>query len=118
MRIPSIQTADAGTGPWSDYGLSTKNKEQPGEPDPAAGPAGRASRPTARPTEGADRGSRERPGHLFRAGELDPGFLHLLIGQEPNERFVVQVDDLDAVAEGVLEIAAKSRNQLEAVFFG
>ncbi len=46
---------------------------------------------------------------LVLIGEFDPGFLHLLVGQEPDERFVVQVNDLDAVAEWVMEIAAKAR---------
>ena len=52
----SIQTADAATGPWTDYGLSRKNKEQPGEPDPAAclmgaRPGQRRGQPRARTAE-------------------------------------------------------------------
>ena len=47
---------------------------------------------------------------LVLIGESDPGFLHLLVGQEPDERFVVQVNDLDAVAEWVMEIAAEAGN--------
>jgi hypothetical protein len=36
----------------------------------------------------------------------DSHVLDFAVGQEPNERFVVQVDHLDAVAERITEIAA------------
>ena len=48
---------------------------------------------------------------LVPLGELDAGFLHLLVGQEPDERFVVQVNNLDAVAEWVMEIATEAGDQ-------
>ena len=54
---------------------------------------------------------------LGLTGEFDPGFLHLLVGQEPDERLVVQVNDLDAVAEWVVEIAAETGDQGKAVLF-
>ena len=54
---------------------------------------------------------------LVLIGEFDPGFLHLLVGKEPDERFIVQVNDLDTVAEWVMEIATKSRDQIKTVLF-
>jgi hypothetical protein len=54
---------------------------------------------------------------LVLIGESDPGFLHLLVGKEPDERFVVQVNNLDTIAEWVMEIATKARDQRKAVLF-
>src|SRR5438445_13850863 len=48
--------------------------------------------------------------------EFDAGFLHFAIRQQPDERFVVQVDDLDAVAPRIAEVAPKPRNQFEPIF--
>ena|GEM_PF-6688494 len=45
-------------------------------------------------------------------GKDDAGLLHLLIGQQPHQRFIMQIDDLHAVAERVEEVAAKAGNQL------
>ena len=53
--------------------------------------------------------------HLVR-GELDAGFLHFAVREEPDERFVVQIDDLDAVAPRVAKVAAETFEQLQAVF--
>src|SRR5438477_3097194 len=47
--------------------------------------------------------------------KLDPNFLHFRIRQKPDQRFIVQIDHLDAVAPGVAKIAAKSRLQFQTV---
>jgi hypothetical protein len=43
--------------------------------------------------------------------------LDFAVWQEPNKRFIVKVDNLDAVAPRVVEIAAKRRLELQLVFF-
>lgn len=47
--------------------------------------------------------------------EDDTGLLAFAVGQEPDEAFVMQVGDLDAVAEGVAEIAAEAGDEGQAV---
>ena len=44
----------------------------------------------------------------FSPVKSDAGFLHFLVGQEPDKRFIVQIDDLNSVAERVVKIAAKT----------
>jgi hypothetical protein len=41
--------------------------------------------------------------------ELNSGFLHFAIWQEPDQRFIVKIDNLDAVTPGIAEIAAERR---------
>ena len=48
---------------------------------------------------------------------MDSGLLHFLVGQEPDQRLVVEIDDLNAIAPRVAEIAAEWRDEFEAVFF-
>src|SRR5438094_4963673 len=47
--------------------------------------------------------------------KLDPNFLHFRIRQKPDQRFIVQIDHLDAVAPGVAKIAAKSRLKSQTI---
>jgi hypothetical protein len=44
--------------------------------------------------------------------EFDSGLLHFAIGQKPDQRFVVEIDNLDAVAPWVVEIATEWRLKL------
>jgi len=39
--------------------------------------------------------------------QRNPRLLHFAVGEEPDEGFVVDVDDLDAVAPGVAKVAAE-----------
>ena len=41
--------------------------------------------------------------------EFDAGLLHFAVGQQPDERFIVKIDNLDAVAPGIVEVAAERR---------
>src|SRR5437667_7665690 len=50
--------------------------------------------------------------------ELDPRFLHLAVRKKPNERFIVKIDNLDAVAPPIAKIAAERRLKLEFIFAG
>jgi len=43
--------------------------------------------------------------------ELHSGLLHFTIRQKPDERFVVKIDNLNAVAPGIAKIATKRRLQ-------
>jgi hypothetical protein len=49
------------------------------------------------------------------APEFDAGFLHLAKRQQPDERFIVEIDDLDAVAPRIAEIAAEAFDQLQSI---
>ena len=42
--------------------------------------------------------------------EFDAGFLHFLVRQKPDERFIVQIDDLNPISPRVAKIAPKRRN--------
>src|SRR5882724_11071622 len=44
--------------------------------------------------------------------EFDSGLLHFAVRQKPDQRFVVKIDHLDAVAPWVVEIAAERRLEL------
>src|SRR5207249_7259473 len=41
--------------------------------------------------------------------EPDPSFLHFAVWQEPDERFIVKIDNLNAVAPRIVKIAAERR---------
>jgi hypothetical protein len=41
--------------------------------------------------------------------KFDSGPLHFAIRQEPDERFIVKIDNLDVVAPGIVKIAAEWR---------
>ena len=45
----------------------------------------------------------------LRLDKLQSGLLHLAIGQQPDQRFVVKIDNLDAVAPRIAKIAAERR---------
>src|ERR1044072_4769043 len=47
--------------------------------------------------------------------ESNAGLLYFAIWQQPDERFVVKVDNLDAIAPRVPEVAAKWRDELQFV---
>src|SRR5207253_1562377 len=53
---------------------------------------------------------------LRHRSELHARLLHLTIRQQPNERFIVQIDDLDAVSPRVAEVAPKRRDQFDSIF--
>src|ERR1051326_6257956 len=52
------------------------------------------------------------------AAKLYSCLLPLLVRQQPDQRFIVQVHHLNAIAEWVTEIAAETGNQLQSVFLG
>jgi hypothetical protein len=71
-------------------------------------------------------GSQSSPLHLLIGSggfkklqfEFDPRFLHLAIGQQPYERFIVKIDHLNAISPWIAKVAAKGRLQFEFVFPG
>jgi len=44
-------------------------------------------------------------------GKVDSRFLHFLVRQQPDQRLIVQIHHLDAIAEGIAEIAAEAGNE-------
>src|SRR5438477_1596470 len=50
--------------------------------------------------------------------ELNSGFLHFAVRQQPDKRFVVKIDNLDTVAPWITEIAAERRFEFQLVFAG
>jgi len=46
------------------------------------------------------------------SGKTNPSFLHFLVGQEPDKRFIMEIDYIDSVAKWVAENAAKAWNEL------
>src|SRR5262249_46275378 len=48
--------------------------------------------------------------------ELDTRSLHLAVRQQPDQRFVVKIDNLDAISPWIAKIAAERRLQFEFVF--
>src|SRR5579883_2572184 len=78
--------------------------------NPASCNASAAVVPTMPPPMTAISASR-----LF-AVERNPRGLHFLIRQEPDHRFIVQIDDLNPVAERIEEIATERRDQRDPVF--
>jgi hypothetical protein len=52
----------------------------------------------------------------YRSGfELEAGFLEFAVGEEPDEGFVVEVDDLEAVAPRIAEVAAEAFDEFQSV---
>ncbi len=49
--------------------------------------------------------------HRLFGAEFDAGLLDFAIRQKPDERFIVEIDNLDAVAPRIMKIAAKRRLQ-------
>src|SRR6267143_5904269 len=47
--------------------------------------------------------------------ELDTGLLDFLIGEEPDERFIAEIADLNTVSPGIAEVATKARHQFKFV---
>src|SRR6476620_3159892 len=48
--------------------------------------------------------------------ELDTRLLHFAIRQKPDERFIVKINNLDAVAPRVAKIAAEGRLEFQFIF--
>jgi hypothetical protein len=46
------------------------------------------------------------------SGKTNPSFLHFLVGQEPDKRFIMEIDYIDSVAKWIAENAAKAWNEL------
>src|SRR5439155_9237601 len=55
--------------------------------------------------------------HRSLRTEFNARLLHLRIRQKPDKRFVVEIDNLNAVAPRIAKIAAERRLQLQFVFF-
>jgi hypothetical protein len=55
---------------------------------------------------------------MNRFGELDSGFLYFAIRQKPDERFVVKIDNLNAIPPRIVKIAAERRLEFEFIFAG
>src|SRR5262245_2822011 len=58
------------------------------------------------------------PPSLNLSFELKACFLHLAIRQQPDERFVVKIDDLNAISPWIAKVTAKRRLQFEFVLLG
>jgi len=65
-----------------------------------------------------DRASLQDELHRLLRVELDAYLLYFGIRQKPDQRFVVKIDHLDAIAPRIAKIAAKRRLQFELVFLG
>src|ERR1043165_6186032 len=50
------------------------------------------------------------------AVEFNAGLLHFPVGQEPDQRFIVEIDHLDTIAPGIVEVASKRRDQFQLIF--
>jgi hypothetical protein len=50
--------------------------------------------------------------------EFNTSFLHLAVRQEPDERFIVKIDHLNAISPWIAKVAAERRLQFEFVFLG
>src|SRR5438093_13323452 len=50
--------------------------------------------------------------------EFDSSFLHFAIRQQPDQGFIVKIDNLNPIAPGVAKIAAERRLEFQFVFFG
>src|SRR2546430_7645794 len=55
--------------------------------------------------------------HRLLRVEFNSRLLHFAIRQKPDKRFVVKIDNLDAIAPRIAKIAAERRLQLQFVFF-
>src|SRR5437773_2575685 len=60
-------------------------------------------------TPRANRASLENELHDSVFVEFDSGLLHFAVRQKPDQRFVVKIDNLNAVAPWVVEVAAERR---------
>src|SRR5262249_42836563 len=47
--------------------------------------------------------------------ETNPSLLHLLVRQQPDERFIMEIDNVNPVPKWVAENTTKSRNELQPV---
>src|SRR2546430_6977490 len=54
--------------------------------------------------------------HRLLRVEFNSRLLHFAIRQKPDKRFVVKIDNLDAVAPGIAKVAAERRLKLEFIF--
>src|SRR5437867_4514826 len=54
--------------------------------------------------------------HRLLRVEFNARLLHLAVRQKPDQRFVVKIDHLDAIAPWIAKIAAERRLQFEFVF--
>ena len=48
--------------------------------------------------------------------EINSGFLYFVIRQKPDQRFIVKIDNLNAIAPRIAEIAAKRRDEFDFIF--
>src|SRR5439155_10908302 len=55
--------------------------------------------------------------HRLLRVEFDAHLLHFGIRQKPDQRFVMKIDNLDAIAPWIVKIAAEWRLQFEFIFF-
>jgi hypothetical protein len=67
-------------------------------------------------TPRANRASFEHELHRLLAIELDTRFLHFTIRQQPDKRFIVKIDHLNAISPWVAKVAAERGLQFEFVF--
>jgi hypothetical protein len=56
--------------------------------------------------------------HRLFPVEFYAGLLHFAVRQEPDKRFVVKIDNLDAIAPWIVKVAAERRYQFDFVFPG
>ena len=47
--------------------------------------------------------------------KLDSYLLYFAVGKKPDQRFVMQIDHLDAIAPGIAKIASKRRFQFQSI---
>src|SRR5262249_1530679 len=62
-------------------------------------------------------GGRSLPPLGFRRTKRQTSLLYLLVGEQPYQRLICQISDLDTVSPGIAKITAEVRVQLEVVFF-
>jgi len=73
-------------------------------------------RPSVIETPVANRAMLERALHASVFGEFNSGLLDFAVRKQPNDRFIMKIDDLDAVAPRIAKIAAERRLQFQFVF--
>src|SRR4026209_945271 len=64
-----------------------------------------------------NRASLQNELHRLSGVEFDTRLLDFAIRQEPHQRFIVKIDNLDPVAPWIAKITAKGRLQFEFIFF-
>jgi hypothetical protein len=84
-----------------------------GIPRRGCNPSGGATPPRVVFSHGA-----RSPVSLNLSSEVDTRVLHLSIGQQPYEGFIVKIDHLNAISPWIAKVAAKRRLQFEFVFLG